>query len=398
MFKRQNRDAKEHEYKDKFVDNNTNYPEVRRIDTITTPTLDILSTPESLSGETIYSGEGIAQNLTLFGVPCCCMNTVSAPQVVTYHFDLDNLFDINKLSKPVNMLRAVYHVDIRQIKSDKYNFALQFTKNIPYTVYFKQAISVINGCSGTSALLGVDENAQMLKVDIAKCPHLLIAGETGSGKSVLLNSIICSLLFKSPDNRFVMIDPKRTELSRYEGIFPLFRPIVKDPCSAIEALESVCKEMDNRYNNMERAGTKDYKDIGCKPIIVVIDELADLMLTSHYKSEQFIVRIAQLGRAAGIHLIIATQRPTAQVLTGLIKSNMPCRIALQTASIRDSINILDHKGAEQLIGRGDALLKLPDRVNTIRFQSAYISDSDIDATADYWRDPTRYITATKYVS
>lgn len=135
---------------------------------------------------------------------------------------------------------------------------------------------------------------------------------------------------------------------------------------------------------MAEKGCKKASEMNLPSLVVVIDELADLMLTSKYECEQSIIRIAQLGRAAGIHLIIATQRPTVNVITGLIKSNIPCKIALQTSSIRDSINILDHKGAETLTGRGDALLKLPDRVEEVRFQSAYISDEDIDKVVEYW--------------
>ena len=150
-------------------------------------------------------------------------------------------------------------------------------------------------------------------------------------------------------------------------------------------LVRVCAEMDSRYNRMAAQGFKKASEMGLPSLVVVIDELADLMLTSKYECEQSIIRIAQLGRAAGIHLIIATQRPTVNVITGLIKSNIPCKIALQTSSIRDSITILDHKGAESLTGKGDALLKLPDRVEEIRFQSAYINDADIEKVVHYWR-------------
>ena len=228
---------------------------------------------------------------------------------------------------------------------------------------------------------------EALVLSVGDMPHILIAGATGSGKSVLLNSMIVSMLFSCTPTmmQFVMIDPKKVELSKYEGLPHLACPIVKNHSDAVQVLENVCAEMDNRYNRMAAEGFKKASDMGLPSLVVVIDELADLMLTSKYECEQSIIRIAQLGRAAGIHLIIATQRPTVNVITGLIKSNIPCKIALQTSSIRDSITILDHKGAESLTGKGDALLKLPDRVEEIRFQSAYISDTDIESVVNYWR-------------
>jgi S-DNA-T family DNA segregation ATPase FtsK/SpoIIIE len=224
-------------------------------------------------------------------------------------------------------------------------------------------------------------------LSVADMPHILIAGATGSGKSVLLNSMIVSMLFScTPETlNLVMIDPKKVEMSKYEGLPHLALPIIKNHADAVQALEDICAEMDNRYNLMAEKGFKKASEMGLANIVVVIDELADLMLTSKYECEQSIIRIAQLGRAAGIHLIIATQRPTVNVITGLIKSNIPCKIALQTSSMRDSITILDHKGAETLTGKGDALLKLPDRVEEIRFQSAYISDEDIENIVNYWK-------------
>ena len=235
--------------------------------------------------------------------------------------------------------------------------------------------------------LGCNSNNKAVVLSVGDMPHILIAGATGSGKSVLLNSMIISMLYScTPATmQMVMIDPKKVELSKYEGLPHLSCPIVKNHNDAVQTLENVCAEMDSRYDRMAAEGYKKASDMGLPSMVVIIDELADLMLTSKYECEQSIIRIAQLGRAAGIHLIIATQRPTVNVITGLIKSNIPCKIALQTSSIRDSITILDHKGAESLTGKGDALLKLPSQVEEIRFQSAYVSDADIESVVHYWR-------------
>ena len=233
----------------------------------------------------------------------------------------------------------------------------------------------------SSAALGIDDDGTPVYIDIARMPHMLIAGATGSGKSVALDAILCSLLFcASPSQvQFVLIDPKRVELGAYAGLPHLAKPIITSTPEAIQTLQQLEYAMDNRYKALERG-----KPIGPR-MVIVIDELADLMLTSRKAAEHSIVRIAQLGRAAGIHLILATQKPLVSVVTGLIQANTPCKLALQTASTGDSVRILGHKGAEKLLGRGDALLKLPDRVQEIRLQCAYTAPEDIAAIVRYWQ-------------
>ena len=355
-----------------------------------TPGIDLLSTPEGQNNGTIFKGEDIAAVITGCGVPCEFLKVVSAPQIATYHFNLDNILDITKLKKPTAALYAMVHCSVTQSSSTIGHFSLVIPKA-------QRKITTLRECMLTHAFndckkpirscLGIDCYNNSMVLSVAAMPHILIAGATGSGKSVLLNSMIVSMLYsETPETlQFVMIDPKKVELSKYEGLPHLACPIVKDHASAVRTLEAVCNEMDNRYNRMAAEGYKKAQDMGLPSLVVVIDELADLMLTSKYECEQSIIRIAQLGRAAGIHLIIATQRPTVNVITGLIKSNIPCKIALQTSSIRDSITILDHKGAESLTGKGDALLKLPDRVEEIRFQSAFITDNDIERVVNYWK-------------
>jgi S-DNA-T family DNA segregation ATPase FtsK/SpoIIIE len=218
-------------------------------------------------------------------------------------------------------------------------------------------------------------------------PHMLIAGATGSGKSVALNTILCGMLYCATPTmtQFVMIDPKQVELSAYAGLPHLAAPIITSADEAVNTLQSINAAMDQRYKVMARQRTKSGTEAGFPRMVIVIDELADLMLTSKKAVEESIIRIAQLGRAAGMHLLVATQKPVVSVITGLIQGNIPCKLALQTASTSDSVRILGHKGAETLLGRGDALLKLPDRVQEIRLQCAYTAPEDIDAIVNYWK-------------
>lgn len=359
-----------------------------------TPSAAVLGSPPLLTPDKFHNGADIAAFISSAGLPCHFVQAVNAPQLVTYHFSLADVMQLSKVKRTLAPLQAVLHQRIIQTGSDSAHFALQITKPQAQPVHFKTALltQAFNQGNGSTALLGIDSGGHVLCLDIAKAPHILIAGATGSGKSVLLNTIITSLLFKATPAslRFLMIDPKQVELKQYAGLPHLTRRPVTSPQEAAQALEDVCTIMDRRYRQMSRRGQRNAGQ-GFNKIIVVIDELADLMLTSKKAVEHSIIRIAQLGRAAGIHLIVATQRPTVNVITGLIKANIPCRIALQTASQRDSVNILDHKGAESLTGRGDALLKLPDRVQEIRFQSAYCSDQDIKNTVEYWRKQKRRI-------
>ena len=221
-------------------------------------------------------------------------------------------------------------------------------------------------------------------LDIANMPHMLIAGAAGSGKSVALNTLVTSALFcASPKRvRFIFIDPKRVELAIYNGLPHNACPVLTDTKDILKALGAVCDTIDRRYKRMARLGQKNTTEAR---IVIVIDELADLMLTSKKTVEPLIIRISQIGRAAGVHLIAATQKPLVSVVTGLIQANLTCKLALQTASAADSVRILGKKGAEKLTGRGDALLKLPDRVEPFRMQCAFTCEADTQAIVKYWR-------------
>jgi S-DNA-T family DNA segregation ATPase FtsK/SpoIIIE len=245
--------------------------------------------------------------------------------------------------------------------------------------------------------LGRDVSGEALATDLADMPHLLIAGTTGSGKSVCVNALIsCFLLHNTPDDlRMIMVDPKRVELSGYDGIPHLLAPVVVDMERVVGVLQWVSREMDQRYHKFSQAGARHIADYNKKAVreggkklpylVVIIDELADLMMLAPTETERAITRLAQLARATGIHLIISTQRPSTNVVTGLIKANFPARIAFATASGVDSRVILDQPGAETLLGRGDMLFQAPDAAAPVRLQGVFVSDTEIDKLVRYWR-------------
>jgi S-DNA-T family DNA segregation ATPase FtsK/SpoIIIE len=241
--------------------------------------------------------------------------------------------------------------------------------------------------------LGQDVAGNPIAADLSAMPHLLIAGATGSGKSVCVNAVICCLLLdNTPDDlRMLMVDPKRVELTGYNGIPHLLAPVVVELERVIGALQWVAREMDKRYHILAQAGARNIIDYNARAekklpfLVVVIDELADLMMLAPDETERTITRLAQLARATGIHLVIATQRPSVDVVTGLIKANFPARIAFAVASGVDSRVILDQPGAERLLGRGDMLFQAPDAPAPLRMQGTFVSDPEIQRLVSYWR-------------
>jgi S-DNA-T family DNA segregation ATPase FtsK/SpoIIIE len=266
-------------------------------------------------------------------------------------------------------------------------------------VYIRDIVSSETFKNASSRLtigLGKDVVGQSVIADLAKMPHLLIAGATGSGKSVGINAIICSILFKStPDEvRFLMIDPKRIELSGYEDIPHLLHPVVVDPKMANRALQWAVREMERRYILLDEKRVKSFAsfnqvaedDEKLPLIVIVVDELADLMMVSSREVEESIARLAQMARAAGMHLILATQRPSVDVLTGLIKANFPTRISFKVFSKIDSRTILDMSGAEHLLGDGDSLFMPPGKARVQRIHGTYISEKETERVIEFLKE------------
>ncbi len=245
--------------------------------------------------------------------------------------------------------------------------------------------------------LGKDVSGVPIATDLSAMPHLLIAGTTGSGKSVCVNAILsCLLLNNTPDDlRLILVDPKRVEFTNYNGIPHLLAPVVVEADRVIGALQWMMREMDARYHKFAAAGARNLEEFNIRMqlrgekklpmLVIVIDELADLMMLAPAETQAAITRLAQMARATGLHLVVATQRPSTDVITGLIKANFPARIAFSVATMIDSRVILDQPGAEQLLGHGDMLFQAPDAAAPVRLQGVYVSDTEIQRLVDYWR-------------
>jgi len=246
--------------------------------------------------------------------------------------------------------------------------------------------------SKLTVALGLNVAGQEVVADIGKMPHVLIAGSTGSGKSVAINTFMCSMLFRaSPaEVKFILVDPKRVELTGYNDIPHLLTPVIVEPKKVVSALKWACAEMDTRYKRLAEAGVKNidaYNELAgfqaMPSIVIIIDELADIMLFAPAEVEESITRIAQMARAVGIHLVLATQRPSVDVITGLIKANVPTRIAFNVSSMMDSRVILDSPGAEKLLGKGDMLYIPPDQAKPTRIQGTFVSEPEIRRLVDF---------------
>ncbi|AFA48732.1 DNA translocase FtsK [Acetobacterium woodii] len=365
------------------------------------PSLDLLNPPvikkKSKKDDVLKKAKTIEETLKNFGVKAKIVEVNVGPSITRFELQLDPGVKVNKfvnLSNDLALSLATSDIRIEAPIPGKAAVGIEVPNDVSEIVGLREIIETpqfIESKSPLTFALGKTLSGENVIGDIGKMPHVLIAGATGSGKSVCINSIIVSLIFKaSPDElRFIMIDPKMVELNQYNAIPHLLIPVVTDPKKASYALNWGLKEMTDRYLLFKNAGVRDietYNDFMTKSnekklprIVIVIDELADLMITSPKECENAICRIAQLARACGIHLIIATQRPSVDVITGLIKANIPSRIAFSVASNTDSRTILDTGGAEKLLGKGDMLYFPVGQSKPTRVQCTYVSDSEINA-------------------
>ena len=302
---------------------------------------------------------------------------------------LQNDLALALAAHPLRMEAPIPGKSLVGIEVPNKSIALVRLGNLLREVNFKKYISTL------VFPLGRDVKGTVILADLAKMPHLLIAGATGSGKSVCIHSLLSSLLFEnSPETlRLILVDPKRVELSRYDGIAHLLTPVLVDTKKVIPALRWTVHEMERRYDLLAQYRARDIKGFNLKVkgkkepslpyIVVVIDELADLMMAYGKELESLIIRIAQMARATGIHLIVSTQRPSVEVITGLIKANITTRIAFQVASQVDSRTILDTGGAEKLLGHGDMLYLSPETSKPRRIQGSFVSEKEIDRLVDF---------------
>ena len=331
-------------------------------------------TPEKTANPLPVGADGgkVAELFSFAGVACEAVRSVESPAAYTHYLRILNPLNLRRLKSAVEIveykLRAV--VVCRRLTAADDEPTADFIATID-----KPKADVIgwgehkNVLTKYEYLIGVDLYNKPVKIDLDEIPHLLIAGASGAGKSVALHTIIDSLMQKpnvtGKDLAFAFIDTKQTELTQYGGSKFLACPVATTYIQAVEILHACLRKMSERYGRMAQENKTKCKD---GHIVVVIDELADLMMQGKQVVEPLIVKIAQQGRAANIHLIVATQRPTVDVCTGHIKANIPARLALMTASARDSMNIIDRKGAETLRGKGDAVLRLPSEQELKRLQ------------------------------
>ncbi|MGQ9499630.1 MAG: DNA translocase FtsK [Dissulfurimicrobium sp.] len=360
------------------------------------PPLDLLNEPpieELTIDKTAYykNARVLEQKLLDFGVAGKVDEICPGPVVTMYEYGPAPGVKINKVASLADDLALALKTQSVRIVAPipgKAVIGIELANPTRQTVYLKEILEDDmfqgNKCALPLAL-GKDIVGKPVVTDLARMPHLLIAGATGTGKSVGLNAMICSLLYRHhPDRlRFLMVDPKRIELSLYDGIPHLLHPVVSEPKEATKALRWVVMEMERRYKLLEEAKARNldgYNKTSDEPLpylVVIIDELADLMMVSSKEVESAIARLAQMARAAGIHLLVATQRPSVDVLTGLIKANFPARISFKVSSKVDSRTILDVTGAERLLGMGDMLFLPPGTSSLQRIHGAYVSEKEI---------------------
>ncbi|MDY2588770.1 MAG: DNA translocase FtsK [Agathobacter sp.] len=365
----------------------------------------------SSQSELRETAQKLEQILQIFGVGAKVTNISCGPAVTRFEIQPEMGVKVSKivgLADDIKLNLAAADIRIEAPIPGKAAVGIEVPNKENVMVSFRDLIEsdeFVKSKSKISFAVGKDIGGKTKVTDIAKMPHLLIAGATGSGKSVCINTIIMSILYKArPDEvKLIMIDPKVVELSVYNGIPHLMIPVVTDPKKAAGALNWAVMEMTDRYNKFAESGVREINGYNQRvdtievpegqerpakmpQIVIIVDELADLMMVASKEVEESICRLAQLARAAGIHLIIATQRPSVNVITGLIKANMPSRIAFAVTSGIDSRTILDTVGAEKLLGKGDMLFDPQGAPKPMRVQGAFVSDEEVAAVVNYIKD------------
>ncbi len=374
------------------------------------PPIDLLRSPSGGAAdgtaEMRENTKRLNETLASFKIEAHISNVTRGPSVTRYEVELEKGVRLNKLTTmadDIALSLGASGVRIAPVPGKISVVGIEVPNVAVTTVSLREVINsgeFSRAKSKSSFAVGKDIGGSCIIGNIAKLPHMLIAGTTGSGKSVCMNSIIISLLYKaSPEDvKLIMVDPKMVELGIYNGIPHLLIPVVTDPKKAAGSLQWAVTEMMRRYRSMSDAGVRDLDSYNSMidggelegdhlpQVVVIIDELADLMLVAAKEVEESICRIAQMGRAAGIHLIIATQRPSADVITGLMKANIPSRIAFAVASAMESRIILDTVGAEKLVGKGDMLFAPIGSGKPVRVQGCFVSDAEVEAVATYVKD------------
>ena len=370
------------------------------------PSLDLLTQPSGDSARAAHEElEGtldrLSSVLNSFGIDGHVTGAVQGPSVTRYEVALEQGVRLNKLtnlSDDVALALGVSSVRIAPVPGKISVVGIEVPNKVVIPVPIREVLdspAFRRHKSSVAFSVGKDIGGNYIVGDCSKLPHMLIAGTTGSGKSVCINSLLISMLYKStPEElRLIMVDPKMVELGGYNGIPHLLIPVVTDPKKAAGALQWAVTEMMKRYRLFAEAGVRELSSynqwakgqegVDTMPkVVIVIDELADLMLVAAKEVEESICRVAQMGRAAGMHLVIATQRPSADVITGLMKANIPSRIAFAVASSLESRIILDNTGAEKLVGKGDMLWFPLGSGKPLRVQGCFISDEEVAAVVD----------------
>jgi len=379
-------------------------PSIALLDTVT-------ARRERMADEIKRNVRVIESTLQTFGVECKIVGVNPGPAVTQYEVQPGpgvQVKRITALQNDLSLALAAAPLRIEAPIPGKSAVGIEVPNKSASLVTIREVIETAAFREGTNKLalgLGNDVSGQSIVADLTRMPHLLIAGATGQGKSVCINALITSLLFQvTPDHlRLLLIDPKRVELTGYNGLPHLALPVLVESHQAAAALRWAVAEMDRRYKLFSAEGVRNiaaYNERATQKlartlpyIVIVIDELADLMMVAAGEIEELICRIAQLARAVGIHLIIATQRPSTDIITGLIKANIPSRIAFAVGSQVDSRVILDTGGAEKLLGRGDMLYQPVDAGKPTRIQGAFVSDPEVEGVVNYWKSqgPPRYM-------